>query len=413
MTAQPPVNSLRSLPDSTGHFGTFGGRYVAETLMPLILDLEKEYRKAKEDPSFQEEFADLLKNFVGRPSPLYYAPRMTEHFREAAPKGKGPKIYFKREDLNHTGAHKINNCIGQILLAICMGKTRIIAETGAGQHGVATATVCARFGIPCVIYMGSTDVARQQPNVFRMKLLGAEVVPVESGAKTLKDAMNEALRDWVANVHDTFYIIGTAAGPHPYPELVRDFQSVIGTETRAQMLEAEGRLPDMLLACVGGGSNAIGMFHPFLDDPEVAMVGVEAAGHGIETGQHAASLTGGKPGILHGNKTYLLQDEDGQITEAHSISAGLDYPGLGPEHSWLHENGRVRYVPITDDQALEAFQQCCALEGIIPALESAHALAALPQLTTEMDEDKILVVNVSGRGDKDIFTVAEALGVEL
>ncbi|GGN47243.1 tryptophan synthase beta chain [Novosphingobium indicum] len=413
MTAQPPVNSLRSLPDSTGHFGTFGGRYVAETLMPLILDLEKEYRRAKEDPSFQEEFDDLLKNFVGRPSPLYYAPRMTEHFREAAPKGKGPKIYFKREDLNHTGAHKINNCIGQILLAIRMGKTRIIAETGAGQHGVATATVCARFGIPCVIYMGSTDVARQQPNVFRMKLLGAEVVPVESGAKTLKDAMNEALRDWVANVHDTFYIIGTAAGPHPYPELVRDFQSVIGTETRAQMLEAEGRLPDMLLACVGGGSNAIGMFHPFLDDPEVAMVGVEAAGHGIETGQHAASLTGGKPGILHGNKTYLLQDEDGQITEAHSISAGLDYPGLGPEHSWLHENGRVRYVPITDDQALEAFQQCCALEGIIPALESAHALAALPQLTTEMDEDKILVVNVSGRGDKDIFTVAEALGVEL
>ena len=413
MTSQPPVNSLRALPDETGHFGQFGGRYVAETLMPLILDLEKEYRKAKEDPAFEAEFQDLLRHFVGRPSPLYHAPRMTEHFRKLAPAGKGPKIYFKREELNHTGAHKINNCVGQILLAIRMGKTRIIAETGAGQHGVATATVAARFGLPCVIFMGAKDVERQKPNVFRMKLLGAEVHPVTSGAETLKDAMNEALRDWVANVHDTFYIIGTAAGPHPYPELVRDFQSVIGTETREQMLEAEGRLPDMLVAAVGGGSNAIGLFHPFLDDPEVAMVGIEAGGHGLDSGKHAASLTGGRPGILHGNKTYLLQDEDGQITEAHSISAGLDYPGLGPEHSWLHESGRVKYMPITDSEALEAFQLCCALEGIIPALESSHALAALPQLTTEMDEDKLLVVNVSGRGDKDIFTVAEALGVEL
>lgn len=417
MTAQPPANlaknSWRTLPDETGHFGQFGGRYVAETLMPLILDLEKQYRAARHDPEFKAQLDDLLKTFVGRPSPLYPAPRLTEHFRGLAPQGKGPKIYFKREDLNHTGAHKINNCVGQILLAIRMGKTRIIAETGAGQHGVATATVAARFGLPCTIFMGAKDVERQKPNVFRMKLLGAEVRPVTSGAETLKDAMNEALRDWVANVHDTFYIIGTAAGPHPYPELVRDFQSVIGDETRVQMLEAEGRLPDMLVAAVGGGSNAIGMFHPFLDDPEVAMVGIEAAGHGIESGQHAASLTGGRPGILHGNKTYLLQDEDGQITEAHSISAGLDYPGLGPEHSWLHESGRVRYVPITDDQALEAFQLCCALEGIIPALESAHALAALPQLTAEMDADKVLVVNLSGRGDKDIFTVAEALGFDL
>jgi tryptophan synthase beta chain len=417
MTAQPPVNppanSLRSLPDETGHFGQFGGRYVAETLMPLVLDLEKEYRRAQNDPAFQAQFDDLLKTFVGRPSPLYPAVRLTEHFRSLAPEGKGPKIYFKREDLNHTGAHKINNCVGQILLAIRMGKTKIIAETGAGQHGVATATVAARFGLPCTIFMGAKDVERQKPNVFRMKLLGAEVEPVTSGAETLKDAMNEALRHWVANVHDTFYIIGTAAGPHPYPELVRDFQSVIGTETREQILEVEGRLPDMLLAAVGGGSNAIGLFHPFLDDPEVAMVGIEAAGHGIDTDKHAASLTGGRPGILHGNKTYLLQDEDGQITEAHSISAGLDYPGLGPEHSWLHESGRVTYVPITDDQAMEAFQLCCALEGIIPALESAHALAALPQLTAQMDADKLLVVNLSGRGDKDIFTVAETLGTEL
>ncbi|MGN6357135.1 MAG: tryptophan synthase subunit beta, partial [Novosphingobium sp.] len=345
MTQTPIPNSLRNLPDESGHFGQFGGRYVAETLMPLILDLEKEYRKAKADPEFQREFDDLLAHYVGRPSPMYFAPRLTEEFG-------GPQIWLKREELNHTGAHKINNCIGQILLAVRMGKTRIIAETGAGQHGVATATVCARFGIPCVIYMGAVDVARQQPNVFRMKLLGAEVVPVESGAKTLKDAMNEALRDWVANVDDTFYIIGTAAGPHPYPELVRDFQSVIGKEARAQLLERTGKLPDLAIAAVGGGSNAIGLFHPFLDDAEVAMIGVEAAGHGIESGQHAASLTGGLPGVLHGNKTYLLQDEDGQITEAHSISAGLDYPGIGPEHSWLHESGRVKYLPVTDDEAL-------------------------------------------------------------
>ncbi len=409
----PQANSFRNQPDDQGHFGRFGGRYVAETLMPLILDLEKEYRAAQADPAFHAEMDDLLKHFVGRPSPLYYAPRITEHFRALAPDGKGPKIYFKREELNHTGAHKINNCVGQILLAIRMGKTKIIAETGAGQHGVATATVAARFGLPCTIFMGAKDVERQKPNVFRMKLLGAEVCPVTSGAETLKDAMNDALRHWVANVHDTFYIIGTAAGPHPYPELVRDFQSVIGKETRDQMLEAEGRLPDMLLAAVGGGSNAIGMFHPFLDDPDVEMVGVEAAGYGIESGKHAASLTGGKHGILHGNRTYLLQDEDGQITEAHSISAGLDYPGLGPEHSWLHESGRVKYVPITDAQALEAFQLCCRLEGIIPALESAHALAALGDLTARMDEDKLLVVNVSGRGDKDIFTVAEHLGAEM
>jgi len=405
MTAPVP-NSLRSQPDARGHFGPFGGRYVAETLMPLVLDLETEYRRAKADPAFRAEFEDLLEHYVGRPSPLYFAPRLTEAFG-------GAQVWLKREELNHTGAHKINNCVGQILLAIRMGKTRIIAETGAGQHGVATATVCARFGIPCVIYMGAVDVARQQPNVFRMKLLGAEVIPVESGAKTLKDAMNEALRDWVANVHDTFYIIGTAAGPHPYPELVRDFQSVIGKEARAQFLARNGKLPDALLAAVGGGSNAIGLFHPFLDDPEVAMFGVEAAGHGIETGQHAASLTGGKSGILHGNRTYLLQDEDGQIAEAHSISAGLDYPGIGPEHSWLHEIGRVKYIPITDEQALAAFQQCCELEGIIPALESAHALAALPQLARQYTPEQSILVNLSGRGDKDIFTVAKALGVEL
>ncbi|MFT3978679.1 MAG: tryptophan synthase subunit beta [Sphingomonas bacterium] len=399
-------NSFRAQPDERGHFGAFGGRYVAETLMPLILDLEREYRAARADPAFQAEFDDLLEHYVGRPSPLYFAPRLTEELG-------GAQIWFKREELNHTGAHKINNCIGQILLAIRMGKTRIIAETGAGQHGVATATVCARFGIPCVIYMGAKDVERQKPNVFRMKLLGAEVVPVTSGAMTLKDAMNEAMRDWVANVHDTFYIIGTAAGPHPYPELVRDFQSVIGKEARAQMLARTGRLPDLLIAAVGGGSNAIGLFHPFLDDADVAMIGVEAAGHGIETGQHAASLTGGAPGVLHGNRTYLLQDEDGQIAEAHSISAGLDYPGIGPEHSWLHEIGRVRYLPITDDEALEAFQLCCRLEGIIPALESAHALAALPKVAKDYGRDAMILVNVSGRGDKDIFTVAGALGVEI
>ena len=415
--AQTPAaraaNSFRNQPDERGHFGQFGGRYVAETLMPLILDLEKEYRAAKHDPAFKAEFEALLKHYVGRPSPLYFAERLTEHFRAGTPEGSGPRIYFKREELNHTGAHKINNCIGQILLARRMGKTRIIAETGAGQHGVATATVAARFGLPCTIFMGAKDVERQKPNVFRMKLLGAEVQPVTAGAQTLKDAMNEALRDWVANVHDTFYIIGTAAGPHPYPELVRDFQSVIGTESRAQILEAEGRLPDLLIAAVGGGSNAIGLFHPFLDDPGVAMVGVEAAGLGMDSGKHAASLAGGSPGVLHGNKTYLLQDEDGQIAEAHSISAGLDYPGIGPEHSWLHESGRVNYLPITDAEALEAFQLCCRLEGIIPALESAHALAALPKLTKEYREDQIILVNVSGRGDKDIFTVAEHLGADI
>jgi tryptophan synthase beta chain len=406
-------NSLRNLPDERGHFGQFGGRYVAETLMPLILDLEREYRAAKIDPAFHDEFNGLMTHYVGRPSPLYFAERLTDYYRKSAPAGKGAKIYFKREELNHTGAHKINNCIGQILLAIRMGKTRIIAETGAGQHGVATATVCARFGLPCTIFMGAKDIERQQPNVFRMKLLGAEVRPVTSGAQTLKDAMNEALRDWVATVHNTFYIIGTAAGPHPYPELVRDFQSVIGKETREQILQAEGRLPDLLIAAVGGGSNAIGMFHPFLDDADVAMVGVEAAGHGVETGQHAASLTGGKPGILHGNKTYLLQDEDGQITEAHSISAGLDYPGIGPEHSWLHESGRVKYLPVTDKEALDAFQLTCQQEGIIPALESSHAIAALESKAQEYNADQIVVVNVSGRGDKDIFTVAEALGAKI
>ena len=414
MTEAPTLpNSLRTQPDARGHFGAFGGRYVAETLMPLILDLEREYRAAKEDPAFKAEFDGLMTHYVGRPSPLYFAERLTAHYRQGARPGHGAKIYFKREELNHTGAHKINNCIGQILLAIRMGKTRIIAETGAGQHGVATATVCARFGLPCTIFMGAKDIERQQPNVFRMKLLGAEVRPVTSGSQSLKDAMNEALRDWVATVENTFYIIGTAAGPHPYPELVRDFQSVIGTETREQILAAEGRLPDLLLAAVGGGSNAIGMFHPFLDDPDVAMIGVEAAGHGIETGEHAASLTGGRPGILHGNKTYLLQDEDGQITEAHSISAGLDYPGIGPEHSWLHESGRVRYLPVTDEEALDAFQLCSLKEGIIPALESAHALAALETTAQSMTDDQIIVVNVSGRGDKDIFTVAQALGAKL
>ncbi|MGN6377195.1 MAG: tryptophan synthase subunit beta [Sphingomonas sp.] len=407
------ANSYRNQPDERGHFGAFGGRYVAETLMPLILDLERHYREAKADPAFQAEFDDLMTHYVGRPSPLYFAERLTAHYRARAAEGMGAKIYFKREELNHTGAHKINNCIGQILLASRMGKTRIIAETGAGQHGVATATVCARFGLPCTIFMGTKDVERQQPNVFRMKLLGAEVRPVTSGAQTLKDAMNEALRDWVATVDDTFYIIGTAAGPHPYPELVRDFQSVIGIEARAQIQQAEGRLPDLLIAAVGGGSNAIGMFHPFLDDPDVAMLGAEAAGRGIDTGEHAASLTGGGPGILHGNKTYLLQDEDGQITEAHSISAGLDYPGIGPEHSWLHESGRVRYLPVTDEQALAAFQLCCRAEGIIPALESSHALAALESKAVEMGQDQIIIVNVSGRGDKDIYTVAEALGAEI
>ncbi len=413
MTKQDKLsNSFRNQPDERGHFGQFGGRYVAETLMPLILDLEKHYRAAQADPAFAEEFDDLLEHYVGRPSPLYFAERLTEHVRKDAPEGKGAQIWFKRDELNHTGAHKINNCIGQILLAKRMGKTRIIAETGAGQHGVATATVCARFGLPCVIYMGATDIERQKPNIFRMRLLGAEVVPVTSGSATLKDAMNDALRDWVANVHDTFYIIGTAAGPHPYPELVRDFQSVIGREAREQMLARTGRLPDMLVAAIGGGSNAIGLFHPFLDDPDVEMLGIEAAGHGLEK-EHAASLAGGKPGILHGNKTYLLQDEDGQIDEAHSISAGLDYPGIGPEHSWLKESGRVRYDSVTDTEALEGFQLLCSTEGIIPALEPSHAIAAVAREAVKMDRDQIILANLCGRGDKDIFTVAEALGTEI
>lgn len=413
MTTNALPNSLRSLPDENGHFGAFGGRYVAETLMPLVLELEREYRAAQNDPAFKAEFDGLMTHYVGRPSPLYYAERLTEHFRKGAKPGYGAKVYLKREELNHTGAHKINNCIGQILLARRMGRTRIIAETGAGSHGVATATVCARFGLKCVVYMGAKDVERQQPNVFRMKLLGAEVVPVTSGAQTLKDALNEALRDWVANVHDTFYLIGTVAGPHPYPELVRDFQSIIGTEARAQMLEAEGRLPDLLIAAVGGGSNAIGLFHPFLDDPEVAMLGVEAGGHGVDTDQHAATIGGGSPGVLHGNRTYLLQDEDGQIQEAHSISAGLDYPGVGPEHAWLHDIGRVSYESVTDMQAIEAFTLLAEVEGIIPALESAHALAAVGEKAQAMREDQIILINLSGRGDKDMATVAASLGVTI
>ncbi|MDO9458648.1 MAG: tryptophan synthase subunit beta [Alphaproteobacteria bacterium] len=402
----PKPNSFRAGPDAQGHFGIFGGRYAAETLMPLILDLERAYNAAKADPAFQAELDDLLTHYAGRPSPLYFAERLTQHFG-------GAKIYFKRDELNHTGSHKINNCLGQILLARRMNKGRIIAETGAGQHGVATATVAARFGLPCVIYMGAADIERQQPNVFRMKLLGAEVVPVTSGTATLKDAMNEALRDWVTNVMDTFYIIGTAAGPHPYPMLVRDFQSVIGREAREQMLEREGRLPDSLVACIGGGSNAIGLFHPFLDDPGVAMYGVEAAGKGLETGLHAASIAGGKPGVLHGNRTYLLQNGDGQITDAHSISAGLDYPGIGPEHAWLHEAGRVNYVSATDDEALAAFQLCTKLEGIIPALEPAHALAYVTKIAPDLPHDHLLCMNMCGRGDKDIFAVARMLGTQL
>ncbi len=399
-------NSYRTLPDEAGHFGIFGGRYVAETLMPLILDLEQAYEAAKADPSFKSQMDDLMANYVGRPSPLYFAERLTAHYG-------GAKIYFKRDELNHTGAHKINNCIGQILLAQRMGKSRIIAETGAGQHGVATATVAARFGLECKVFMGATDIERQQPNVFRMNLLGAEVIPVNSGSSTLKDAMNEALRDWVTNVEDTYYLIGTAAGPHPYPAMVRDFQSVIGQEAREQILKAEGRLPDSLVACIGGGSNAIGLFHPFLDDVDVSMVGVEAAGHGIDSGEHAASISAGSPGVLHGNRTYLLQDDDGQIKDAHSISAGLDYPGIGPEHSWLSESGRVDYVAVTDDEALAAFQDCCRLEGIIPALEPSHALAHVARTAPDLSNDHIMVVNLCGRGDKDIFTVADALGVTI
>ncbi|OIQ94576.1 tryptophan synthase beta chain [mine drainage metagenome] len=397
------MNTYRAGPDENGHFGIFGGRYVAETLMPLILSVEQAYNAAKADPAFQAELSGYLTHYVGRPSPLYFARRLTEAFG-------GAKIYLKREDLNHTGAHKINNCMGQVLLARRMGKTRIIAETGAGQHGVATATVCALFGLSCTIYMGATDIERQAPNVFRMKLLGAEVKPVTSGAATLKDAMNDALRDWVSNVDDTYYMIGTAAGPHPYPQMVRDFQAVIGKETREQILAAEGRLPDSLMACIGGGSNAIGLFHPFLDDREVRIFGVEAAGLGLNTEKHAASLKGGKPGVLHGNRTYLLQSGDGQITEAHSISAGLDYPGIGPEHSWLHEVGRVDYVSATDDEALEAFQLTTRLEGIIPALESSHAIAYAKTFAPTVGPDHVLVLCLSGRGDKDVNTVARALG---
>ncbi|MGP5309214.1 tryptophan synthase subunit beta [Vreelandella venusta] len=397
------MNQFVNLPDANGLFGSFGGRFVAETLMPLILELQEEYAAAKNDPEFQRQLAYFQGDYVGRPSPLYFAERLTEYFG-------GASIYLKREELNHTGAHKINNCIGQVLLAKQMGKKRIIAETGAGMHGVATATVAARFGLPCVIYMGSTDIERQQPNVFRMKLLGAEVIPVTSGTGTLKDAMNEALRDWVTNVDDTFYIIGTVAGPHPYPEMVRDFQAVIGHETRSQMLEKQGRLPDSLVACIGGGSNAMGLFHPFLNDPDVQMIGVEAGGKGVKSGLHAASLNGGTPGVLHGNRTYLLQNEDGQIIDAHSISAGLDYPGIGPEHAWLHEQGRVEYVSATDDEALDAFQICCRQEGIIPALETAHALAEVAKRAPRLPREHLMVVNLSGRGDKDMMSVAHHLG---
>ncbi len=399
-------NSFKQLPNEKGYFGTFGGRYVSETLMPLILEVEKEYNKIKDDKYFKIELNHYMKTYVGRPSPLFFAQRITDDLG-------GPKIYFKRDELNHTGAHKINNCMGQILLAKKMGKKRIIAETGAGQHGVATATVCALFGLPCIVYMGEKDIKRQSPNVFRMKLLGAEIRSVTTGSKSLKDAMNEALRDWVTNVKDTFYIIGTAAGPHPYPAMVRDFQSIIGEEVRQQILKAENKLPDLLMACIGGGSNALGLFHDFLDEKQIEMIAVEAAGHGIATDQHAASLSGGKPGILHGNKTYLLQSNDGQIDEAHSISAGLDYPGIGPEHSYLFEQKRVKYMSATDKEAIEAFQYCCNLEGIIPALEPSHALAVLKKIAKKYSKDKIVVMNMCGRGDKDIFTIAEELNIKL
>ncbi|WBU54008.1 tryptophan synthase subunit beta [Paracoccus sp. SCSIO 75233] len=401
------INSLSQGPDEQGRFGIFGGRFVSETLMPLILDLQAEYERAKADPEYTAQMDDLWRHYVGRPSPLYFAPRLTEELG-------GAKIYLKREELNHTGSHKINNVLGQILLARRMGKTRIIAETGAGQHGVATATVCARFGLKCVVYMGATDVERQAPNVFRMRLLGAKVVPVTSGKGTLKDAMNDALRDWVTNVRDTFYCIGTVAGPHPYPQMVRDFQCVIGRETRDQMMQAEGRLPDSVIACIGGGSNAMGLFHPFIDDPEVRIIGVEAGGHGVDDRmEHCASLTGGRPGVLHGNRTYLLQDAEGQILDGHSISAGLDYPGIGPEHAWLHEQKRAEYVYVTDQEALEAFQLLCRTEGIIPALEPSHALAHVMKIAPDLPKDHLMVINLSGRGDKDIFTVAKHLGVEV
>ncbi len=398
----PLRNDYSAMPDAKGRFGDYGGRYVAETLMPLVLELERAYAAAKADPAFQGALGGYLKHYVGRPSPLYFAERTSAEV--------GARVWFKREDLNHTGAHKINNCMGQILLARRMGKRRIIAETGAGQHGVATATVCARFGLPCVVYMGKVDVERQAPNVFRMQELGAEVRPVTSGSATLKDAMNEALRDWVSNVEDTYYLIGSAAGPHPYPAMVRDFQLVIGQEARAQVMEAEGRLPDALVACVGGGSNAIGLFHPFLNDETVRIYGVEASGKGMDTAEHAAAINGGRPGVLHGNRTYLLQDDDGQILEAHSISAGLDYPGIGPEHAWLNDVGRARYLTATDKEALAAFHQCAKLEGIIPALESAHALARLPEVAKDVGKDGVIVLNLSGRGDKDVATVAAALG---
>lgn len=399
-------NSYRTGPDDTGMFGIFGGRFVAETLMPLILDLENAYKAAKNDPSFTTQLQDLSTHYAGRPSELYYAERLSKYLG-------GAKIYLKREDLNHTGSHKINNCLGQILLAQRMGKKRIIAETGAGQHGVATATVCARFGLPCVVYMGATDVERQKPNVFRMELLGAKVNPVTAGSGTLKDAMNEALRDWVSNVEDTYYLIGTAAGPHPYPEMVRDFQSAIGNEAKKQIVEREGRLPDMLIAAVGGGSNSIGLFHPFLDDKSVKIVGVEAGGKGLDGDQHCASMTAGSPGVLHGNRTYLLQDTDGQILEGYSVSAGLDYPGVGPEHSWLKDTGRVQYVPILDKEALDAFQLLTRYEGIIPALESAHAVAQAVKEAPKMGKDQVIIVNLSGRGDKDVHTVGKLLGMDM
>ena len=404
--ANSKANSYTTGPDENGRFGIFGGRFVAETLMPLILDLEKAYGAAQQDPTFLDQLQDLQTHYVGRPSPLYFAERLTEHYG-------GAKIYLKRDELNHTGSHKINNCLGQILLAKRMGKRRIIAETGAGQHGVAVATVAARFGLPCTVFMGATDIERQKPNVFRMKLLGAEIMPVTSGAGTLKDAMNEALRDWVTNVDSTFYIIGTVAGPHPYPAMVRDFQSIIGKETKEQMLEREGRLPDTLCACIGGGSNAMGLFYPFLDDESVNIIGVEAGGHGLDTPEHAASLAGGKPGVLHGNRTYLLQDDDGQITEGHSISAGLDYPGIGPEHAYLKDTGRVSYVSATDKEALEAFQLCTKLEGIIPALEPSHALSHVGKIAPDLPNDHLLVMNMCGRGDKDVFSVAEHLNVDI
>ncbi|WP_042249473.1 tryptophan synthase subunit beta [Paracoccus sp. PAMC 22219] len=401
------LNSFTSGPDDQGRFGIYGGRFVSETLMPLILDLEAEYERAKTDPAFWDQMNDLWTHYVGRPSPLYFAERMTQHLG-------GAKIYMKRDELNHTGAHKINNVLGQILLAIRMGKTRIIAETGAGQHGVATATVCARFGLKCVVYMGAHDVERQSPNVFRMRLLGAEVIPVTSGRGTLKDAMNDALRDWVTNVRDTFYCIGTVAGPHPYPAMVRDFQSIIGKEVREQIMPREGRFPDTIIAAIGGGSNAMGLFYPFLNDKDVRIIGVEAGGKGVDDRmEHCASLSGGRAGVLHGNRTYLLQDDDGQILEGHSISAGLDYPGIGPEHAWLKDIGRAEYVSITDDEALGAFQLCCALEGIIPALEPSHALAHVIKIAPDLPADHIIVMNMCGRGDKDIFTVAKHLGQDL